>query len=227
MIAIIAVLAGVLLPALAQARHSARQAKCASNLRQLGLATHLYWDEHENLSFRYRGAATNGGDVWWFGWLERWNGGNEGARAFDPVAGALYPYLQSRGVEVCPSFDYSFAGLKLKASGASYGYGYNRHLSGVTVNRIAQPADTVLLADAAQINDFQAPASPENPMLEEFYYVSTNTFEATAHFRHGSRANAVFCDGHVDRELPQSGSIDSRLPQCHVGRLRPERVHVP
>lgn len=41
-IAIIGILAGLLLPALAQARASTQRVNCLSNLRQLGLAMHLY-----------------------------------------------------------------------------------------------------------------------------------------------------------------------------------------
>jgi len=226
-IAIIALLAALLLPALAKAKESAHRARCGSNLRQLALAAQLYFEDHENRCFRYLNGSTNGGDFWWFGWLERWNGANEGLRAFDAASGALDPYLQGRGVELCPSFDYSFAHLKLKASGASWGYGMNRHLSGVNMNRIVTPADTVLFADAAQVNDFQAPASPARPMLEEFFYVSTNAFEATAHFRHRQSANAAFADGHIDQERPFRGSLDPRLPDRWVGRLRPACLHVP
>jgi prepilin-type processing-associated H-X9-DG protein len=88
------------------------------------------------------------------------------------------------------------------------------------LNDLAAPSETALLADAAQVNDFQAPASPSNPMLEEFYYV--NSVEATAHFRHAGSANVLFCDGHVAAESPAPGSLDTRMPEARVGRLAPE-----
>jgi prepilin-type processing-associated H-X9-DG protein len=64
-------------------------------------------------------------------------------------------------------------------------------------------------------------------MLEEFYYVSTNRNEATAHFRHARRANVVFCDGHVATEEADSGSLDRNLPSQFVGRLRTEILSLP
>jgi prepilin-type processing-associated H-X9-DG protein len=85
----------------------------------------------------------------------------------------------------------------------------------------------VLFADAAQINDFQDPASPENPMLEEWYYVSDDATYPNGHFRHGRKASVLFCDGHVDVEKPVAGSIDQRLPTQFVGRLRTEILIVP
>lgn len=220
---VIAVLVALLLPALARSQAAARRVQCVGNLRQLGVAGQLYWDDHAGRTFRYRGSQTNGGDVYWFGWLQR---GSEGQRRFDRSCGALYPHLGTGGVSLCPSLHYALKDFKRKAVGAAYGYGYNLHLSSPldqparNVEHLKRPAQTVFLADSAQVNTFQAPASPEHPMLEEFYYV--NRTEPTAHFRHTHLANAVFVDGHVGGESWAEGSLDRRLPQHRVAKLRAE-----
>ena len=229
-IAVIAILASLLLPALGRSKDAAQRIKCVSNLRQLGLATQMYWGDNNSECFRYGGVMTNGGQLYWFGWI---GPGPEGQRPFDATQGVLYSYLQGRGVELCPSLNYALGQFKLKATGAAYGYGYNLHLSvpatqpPVKITRIIRTTETALLADAAQVNTFQPPASRSNPMLEEFYYVSNNRNEATAHFRHAQRANAIFCDGHVAPERMDAGSLDQNLPQQNVGRLRPESLAVP
>ena len=229
-IGIIAILAALLLPTLSRSRATAQRIKCVSNLHQLGLATQMYWDDNNGNCFRYTSGFTNGGQLFWFGWL---GSGAEGDRPFEAQMGALWPYLEGRGVELCPSLNYALTQFKLKARGGAYGYGYNLHLSAMTSKppvpaaRILRPTDTALLADAAQVNTFQVPASRSNPMLEEFYYVSTNRNEATAHFRHTQRASVVFGDGHVAMEKMESGSLDQNLPDQFVGRLRTEMLRVP
>jgi iron complex transport system substrate-binding protein len=225
-IAIIGILAALLLPALARSKATAQRIKCVSNLHQLGLAAHLYWDDNTGKCFRYTSGFTNGGQLFWFGWL---GPGAEGERSFDATTGVLFPYLQGRGVELCPSLNYALTQFKLKANGAAYGYGYNLHLgqAPMKLNQIMRPSDKALLADAAQVNTFQPPATPENPLLEEFYYVSTNRSEATAHFRHGQKAGVGFCDGHVAMEKMEPGSLDQKLPGQFVGRLRAELLSIP
>src|SRR3990172_461895 len=55
-IAIIGILAGILLPALGRARESARRTQCASNLKQIGMAMHMYANENSE-TFPTGGAA--------------------------------------------------------------------------------------------------------------------------------------------------------------------------
>ncbi len=230
--AIIAILAALLLPALGRGKASAQRVKCASNLRQLGLAANMYWDDNNGNFFLYGGWNTNGGQLYWFGWLQSPNAG-EGLRQFDATQGTLYPYLQGCGVELCPALNYLMPQFKLKAAGASYGYGYNRYLSGslsgpaIKSTRMQHPTEIALFADAAQVNTFQRPASPSNPMLEEFYYVDNTVKPPNGHVRHSQRASVIFGDAHVGLEKMVSDSLDPNLPNQFVGRLRPEILTLP
>ena len=229
-IAIIAILSAMLLPALGKAKNSAKRADCQGNLRQLGLAAILYWDDHAGKCFKLSDGNTNSGTTWWFGWLN--NTQPEGQRPFDLSAGKLFPYLNDSDVRLCPSLDAFSPQFKLKATNVVCSYGYNSRLSpaGVTMNidQLRCVSDTAIFADAAQANDFQAPASHSNPMLEEWYYLDTATnfssasYYAHSHFRHAARANVTFADGHVDLEKPVAGSRDKRLPGQFIGQLRPE-----
>ena len=127
-IAIIAILASLLLPMANQGKTSAHRAICTGNLRQLGFAAQMYWDDNAGDCFRYTGGFTNNGQLFWFGWLES-DSVAEGERRFDPSTGALFPYLRDRTVSLCPALRTTMNAFKLKATGAAYGYGYNRHLS--------------------------------------------------------------------------------------------------
>ncbi len=239
-IAILGILAALLLPALARSQESARRVQCASNLRQLGVAAQLYWNDHEGRCFTTRTVFINNGYIHWCGWLDSTR--PEGERLYDLSAGKLFPYLSGSDARLCPALNLARGRLKLKAKDiVFFSYGYNgvslsptnANLPPVNISQIRRPTETALFADAAQVNDFQPPASRTNPMIEEWYYLDNPTNHASAsyyphgHFRHARRANVVFCDGHVGLEKMLPGSLDQKLPGQFVGRLRPEILTAP
>jgi prepilin-type N-terminal cleavage/methylation domain-containing protein/prepilin-type processing-associated H-X9-DG protein len=237
-IAIVGILAALLLPVLAQGRSSAQRAACESNLRQLAVATEMYLGDNGGYFFPRSGPPSSAGQQWWFGWLQGTTV-PEGQRAFDLSTGVLFPYLRGSDVRLCPSPNWRSPQFKPKGTNVIFSYGCNAYLFAgpgrlpVNIDQVSRPASTALFADAAQVNIFQAPASPANPMFEEFYYVDLETNygrfnnQPNGHFRHSQRANATFADGHVGKEKPVPGSFDKRLPSQHIGQLRPEILTLP
>jgi len=232
-IAIIAILAAMLLPVLAKGRLSAQRAVCESNLRQLAMATQLYWDDNRGNCFYYSSTVMNeggmSGNLWWFGWLEG-TSVPEGQRAFDLSAGVLFPYLHGSDVRLCPSPVWNSPLFQPKGTNVIFSYGYNEYLAPLNTrnyscNRVQTPAQTVLLADAAVVDTFQN-ASPANPKFQEFYYLDLNDLP-NGHFRHAQQANAAFCDGHIGSEKMAAGTLDPRLPAANIGQFSPEILNVP
>lgn len=123
-ISIIAILLAMLIPCLSKAKQQARQAVCASNIRQLFLANSGYAIENNGF---YVLAAD---DIWGKN-LHRWHGIRKNVnKPFDPLKSPLKSYLSDGKVKRCPAFkeiDYlTTAGQNsLNFEAGCGGYGYN------------------------------------------------------------------------------------------------------
>jgi len=101
-IASIAILAGLLLPALATAKEKAQRTACINNLKQIGVAMHMYADDNnDRLAYPNWGNASPG---WLYtpvgGLPPRLNRTNETL----PYQGGLYwPYINAVKTFLCPT----------------------------------------------------------------------------------------------------------------------------
>ena len=85
--AIIAILAGILLPVFASAREAGRTTSCLSNMKQLGLTLEMYKKDHDQTypqSYYYNNGATS-------------------ANGYTHWSGLVSDYAQSNKIFVCPS----------------------------------------------------------------------------------------------------------------------------
>jgi prepilin-type N-terminal cleavage/methylation domain-containing protein len=80
-IAIIAILAAILFPVFGRAREKARETSCSSQLRQLGLALHMYAQDYDEL-FPFDNYIGNPHPM---------------------LCTGLYPYVKNRNMFYCPS----------------------------------------------------------------------------------------------------------------------------
>lgn len=152
-ISIIALLIGILLPALANARGAARTTKCLASMRQMGTAVVAY-----SLDFRDSLPLPNWGPMASAqGWL--YGPGIDPAVCVDTdrESGSLYNYLGVGEIYRCPSHKEPFAGTAVMTSfmmnGAVIGYGrFQRPV------RISQASsDAVIFWDGNEKPEFGPP----------------------------------------------------------------------
>jgi prepilin-type N-terminal cleavage/methylation domain-containing protein/prepilin-type processing-associated H-X9-DG protein len=209
-ITIIGILAALLLPALASARRRAWQASCVNNLKQIGIAFHLYLNDFSDYVVPM---VDNTFSVYWFG---RRVAADQPIRRQD---GALYTYLRNTGtIETCPAFaGYVPLGIEPATS-----YGYNYYFlcpfggpptwapAPVKLSQVGSLARTICFADSAR--DY-------NGILEENWYLDPPVWFGEpnpfyfVHFRHNGFANVLLCDGHVSAMQPGLGPNEHQLGQ--------------
>jgi prepilin-type N-terminal cleavage/methylation domain-containing protein/prepilin-type processing-associated H-X9-DG protein len=184
-IAIIAVLAAMLLPALSQAKESARQTKCASDLRQLGLGVAMYQDDFgDSLPSVWDSSVGRGNSSGTNGWIAFIKTGEP--TRFLPANGTLFPYLTTTNIFECPSdrthWGTSYA-LNALLSRDTDLPGFHAGIPGAEV---VSPSATFL---------FLEEAAPEaGGSTNDSYYDPRNDHSSA---RHKGGSNIAFCDFHI------------------------------
>ncbi len=210
-ISIIGILSALLMPALTRARIAARSINCKSNLRQIGMAVEMFRIERND----YYPPVCNSS------FLRFWWGLRSGYGKDDPVdhaKGYISRYVPGGKIGMCPQLVTDR--LEMVASGATAGYAYNSYYVGgngrailpdwsnwpgapAKGGEISNPSQTIMFADSATVNSIFAPTRMrENWLLDppSMNYKPPAPYlpQAVVHFRHGGKANVLFCDTHVE-----------------------------
>jgi prepilin-type processing-associated H-X9-DG protein len=201
-IAIIAILAALLLPALSRAKAAGLRAKCASNLHQLGSALRLYVDDFQMFPTFVHGNFLIGNrrtDYWDFRLL--------------PYAG------QNKAVFMCPANflarDNAGTNWLLYDRCPNQSYGYN--VFGTDENGMTPAGFFFGLGGQAAWPDVILRPLPESSVLAPSDMVAMTEYDPRTtdddgdgdlhpellftmalNGRHSRGANAVFCDAHVE-----------------------------
>lgn len=141
-VAIVAILAGLMFAVFARARESGRSTTCLSNLQQLGKAFQLYLQDHDGY-FPSSHDILAGKGIWVALTPPCRFSLHYPHCTYAPENGVIYPYVRNTGVYICPSDPY---GSQVRLS---YAMNINLGVDGDAANesQIANTATTVLLVE--------------------------------------------------------------------------------
>jgi len=196
-ISIIALLVGILLPALGAARHTAQRSVCLSNSRQIAVVMQMYADDDKDSFFPTAEMQSHSHA---HGAVESWIHLTE-------------PYLEAQDVYVCPSDDSENWDEPMPMNQRVTSYGINAYFTpnhppyhGLMPSEIVNPSKAVIAAEI--IEDvtmdhfmpmfFGSPPHVANMMMQTAQWEATASVPKTLAFkRHTTTANYVFTDGHA------------------------------
>lgn len=219
-VAVLALLMAILLPSLARSRERARTVVCLSNMRQLGIAVHMFAHSHQGrfVSHGLETASVPNSEEReaesWFNTMNREYGNKLVARC--PTDRSVY------WTEPHPNSD--------PPAYRVVSYAFNDYLSGKVegwesynlLHRVRRPATTVVFVELAEDTGF-AVGDHFHPQLWPF----NARYEAGLQMaleRHLGRANYTFADGHANTHRFEQTYELRGLRRVH-GQFIPEWAH--
>lgn len=193
-IALIASLAGLILPGLSSARESARRARCLNNLHQLSLAMLIYTDDNNGYLPPFLGGTivTNGSGNGIH--LKVHTSGKWSMKSnIGPVNNlALLVCPSDKNPTTISTTDPSGAAIQVPCS---YTYNFELYMTGTPITSV-QPTKILLVYDGNANNDLQTVVwyANINPSKKYKDFERLNTVSVVR--RHLKKFNAAFLDGH-------------------------------
>jgi len=193
-IAIIALLAAMLLPALSNSKATAKRIQCVSNLRQMGIAAHIYvGDNSDYYPVAYWSATENGMTV-----SSCWDLTTIESSPSSVIPGLLWQGQGNMQIQQCPSFNGNANWSTDPYTGYNYNTSYIGHGQDESIPEPAKTSDVRHPVKTVLFGDGQCASGADKfmraPWIDDFWGASAGT----QGFRHQNRSNAAFCDGHAE-----------------------------